>query len=49
MCEYQKVNFYGKSKLPICDYTKSPCTYCIYGNADTYQKAEKDKRSKIND
>ena len=40
MCEYQK--FQGE--LPICDYTKQPCTLCVMGNKNTYEEAERSKQ-----
>ena len=40
MCEYQRIDHYSKSDLPICDYTKELCTFCVYGNFNTYNKAK---------
>ncbi|MBQ8766076.1 MAG: hypothetical protein IJZ16_04670 [Clostridia bacterium] len=48
MCEFQRIppsrvvdgETVAKS-LPICEYTKSLCTYCICGNSNTYNEAIK--------
>ena len=40
MCEYQRVK---ENELPMCDYTKSLCTFCVLGNAKTYKEAEAKK------
>lgn len=40
MCEYQRI---VDNNLPICDYTKKPCTLCVLGNCNTYNEAEKSK------
>lgn len=45
MCEYQRVEL---DKLPMCDYTKKPCTYCVLGNATTYNQAKKYEREITN-
>ena len=39
MCEFQKYDY--KNPLPICEYSKAPCTLCIWGNMKTYHEAEK--------
>ena len=36
MCEYQRINTCGKSRLPICTVTGEWCTFCVYGNSDNY-------------
>ena len=38
MCEFQRVK---ENELPMCDYTKSPCTLCVIGNGNTYKEAVK--------
>lgn len=42
MCEFMRVNPNNKVKsdLPMCDYTKELCTFCILGNSNTYNKAK---------
>lgn len=41
MCEFQRVNRRGIKVLPpICKYTGEYCTYCVYANKDTYNKAK---------
>lgn len=46
MCEYQRIE---ENKLPMCEYTKELCTYCVLGNRNTYEEAEKAlERSKGN-
>ena len=50
MCQYQKTPppSFGKSAgMPICEYTNELCTFCIYGNADTYLKAEAAKNDPL--
>lgn len=44
MCQYQitpPLSLGKSSGIPICEYTKEFCTFCVYGNADTYLKAKK--------
>lgn len=50
MCEYQKINTFAKStyELPICTVTNEYCTYCLYGNANTYKKAKEAEEKKGN-
>ena len=36
MCEFQRV---FSNKLPVCDYTKDLCTFCVCGNSKTYNEA----------
>lgn len=43
MCPYQRIDHHSKSILPICEYTKELCTYCVYGNFDNYNKAQEAK------
>lgn len=38
MCEFQRIK---ENELPICDYTKNLCTFCVLGNANTYKEATK--------
>lgn len=43
MCEYQRTPplSLGKSSgMPICEYTKELCTFCVYGNMNTFLKAK---------
>ena len=35
MCEFQIY----KEEIPYCEYTKSACTLCVFGNKETYNKA----------
>lgn len=47
MCKYQRVNTKSiKKAVPKCAYTGEYCTYCIYGNMDTYNKAKAKEKSK---
>ena len=48
MCEFQKIPpsivINGETIArgqPMCEYTKTPCTYCILGNSKTYNEAVK--------
>lgn len=48
MCEFQRIPpskvIDGETVvkgLPMCEYTKNPCTYCILGNSKTYNEAVK--------
>lgn len=45
MCEYQRINKTPTRKPapPKCKYTGEYCTYCVYGNADTYKKAKENE------
>lgn len=50
MCEFQRVppsrvidGEYTVKSLPMCKYTRSPCTYCVLGNSKTYNEAIKAK------
>ena len=38
MCDFQRVK---ENELPTCEYTKSLCTLCVLGNANTYKEAVK--------
>ena len=49
MCEYQRINHNSKCALPMCDYTKKLCTYCVCGNFDIYKKAQKAQEEGISD
>lgn len=47
MCPYQKtppskaVNGEITIKsLPMCEYTKKTCTFCVFGNCKTYNEAK---------
>ena len=47
MCEYQKVDLQGKPKAPTCKVTGELCTYCLYGNSNTYNSVKaKERESK---
>ncbi len=46
MCEYQiipqkVIDGELQKSVPMCEYTKSPCTYCVLGNSQTYNEAVK--------
>ena len=46
MCEYQiipqkVIDGEVQKSVPMCEYTKSPCTYCVLGNSQTYNEAVK--------
>lgn len=47
MCEYQRIkevknpHKVHKPQVPYCQVTGGYCTYCVYGNGDTYNKAKK--------
>ena len=47
MCEYQRIKEVKnphkvyKPQVPYCQVTGGYCTYCVYGNGDTYNKAKK--------
>lgn len=47
MCEYQRIkevknpHKIHKPEVPYCQVTGERCTYCVYGNRDTYNKAKK--------
>lgn len=47
MCEYQRIkeiknaNKVHKPQVPYCKITGEYCTYCVYGNAETYNNAKK--------
>lgn len=46
MCPFQRVNFEPfKASLPMCDYTKDLCTFCVHGNQKTYNEAIKQKEN----
>lgn len=36
MCEFQIIK---PDELPMCEYTKELCTYCVMGNSKTYEEA----------
>ena len=40
ICKYQRFTKRGKSELPLCAHTKQYCTYCVYANKSTFNKAE---------
>lgn len=42
MCKYQLIKEEGK--MPECEFTKSLCTLCVFGNAKTYKEAEEAER-----
>lgn len=46
MCEFQRV---FPNRLPICDYTKDLCTFCVCGNCKTYNEAISNKGDKYNE
>jgi hypothetical protein len=37
MCKYQ---IFFDGEIPMCEYTKKPCTICVLGNSKTYEEAE---------
>lgn len=41
MCQYAR---FEEGKMPICDYTKQPCTLCVMGNMNTLKEAERSKK-----
>lgn len=48
MCEFQRIPLNrvvdGETvvkSLPICEYTKELCTYCVLGNSKTYNEAKR--------
>lgn len=48
MCEYMRVQpsivFEGEieaKSMPMCEYTKDRCTFCICGNHKTYDEAKR--------
>lgn len=47
MCEFQRmppnkvINGVEVKQLPVCEYTKDICTYCVLGNSKTYNEAVK--------
>ena len=45
MCEYQRHSDKKLKGIPICIYTNKPCTLCVLGNADTYNKAKEAEKS----
>ena len=42
MCKYLRLKEEGV--IPECEYTKSPCTLCVLGNAKTFKEAEEAER-----
>ena len=46
MCEYQIYNPNEKEQFPTCEITNELCTFCILGNAKTYNEA-KEAESKL--
>lgn len=40
ICKHQIFTKRGKSELPLCAYTKQYCTYCVYADKSTFNKAE---------
>lgn len=42
MCEYQRID---ENELPMCEYTKELCTYCVLGNGKTYEKTERNNKN----
>ena len=48
MCKYA---IFNEGKMPICEYTNTPCTLCVLGNGNTYKEAEErlnsDKLSEV--
>lgn len=40
VCEHQRFNKRGKSELPLCAHTGRYCTFCVYANKSTFNKAE---------
>lgn len=45
MCEYQKYNKRNIEALPVCKITRELCTFCVLGNANTYNKAKEAENS----
>ena len=43
MCQYQRIK--GENQMPICEHTKSWCTYCVLGNRNTYKEAEEAEKA----
>lgn len=43
MCEFQIA--YPK-KIPMCEYTKGICDFCVCGNKKTYNEAIKNKEER---
>lgn len=48
MCEYQRINPNNEKDLPLCVANNKTCTFCVLGNAKTYQEA-KEKALKENE
>lgn len=46
MCEFQKYDY--KNPLPICEYTKELCMYCLLGNMKTYYQAKEALKEREN-
>ncbi len=48
MCEYQRISTSPTRKPtpPKCKYTGEYCTCCVYGNAETYNKAKQNEAKK---
>lgn len=47
MCEYQRIEPYAeKPTMPVCVVTGELCTLCVFGKAETYNKA-KESEAKI--
>lgn len=42
MCEYQTFNPDNDKELPTCIVTNDFCTLCVFGNANTYNKAKQE-------
>lgn len=47
MCEYMRL--YGESQTPVCLYTMDFCTFCVLGNAKTYNEAKAKSKAKEGD
>lgn len=41
MCEYQRINPNNEKELPICTANNELCTFCVLGNAKTYNEAKR--------
>ena len=40
-CEYQKINPNNENWIPRCAVNNKLCTFCVFGNAETYNRAKK--------
>lgn len=46
MCEYQRINPDNLKDMPMCTVNNKLCTFCVLGNAKTYDEAKRREEKK---